>query len=111
MGSMPRRPVVLAALVVADAVTFALTIHTHLDYRSGGAGGAPTVMSLGQLLGWIISVGLLLVLAALVAARVGEWRQRRRRARLAAALAEASASSSGQLGVSWAPASDHSPPK
>jgi heme/copper-type cytochrome/quinol oxidase subunit 3 len=111
MKVMPRRSVVLAALVVADAVAFALTIHTHLTYRSGGAGGAPTVMTLGEMLGWIISVSLLLVLGGLMWARLGKWRQRRRRARLAAALAGAAASSSGQLGVQWSPGTDHSRPK
>jgi hypothetical protein len=54
----------IVALAVADALAFALTIHAHLTYHHAANG--PTVMPLGQLLGWIISVGLLLILILVV---------------------------------------------
>ncbi|HEU5267596.1 MAG TPA: hypothetical protein VFU35_12895, partial [Jatrophihabitans sp.] len=54
----------IVSLAVVDALAFALTIHAHLTWRRQP--GGPTVMPLGQLLGWIISVGLLLILILVV---------------------------------------------
>jgi hypothetical protein len=54
----------IIGLAVADALAFALTIHAHLTFRHASNG--PTVMPLGQLIGWILSVGLLLILILVV---------------------------------------------
>jgi uncharacterized membrane protein len=63
--------------VVADAVALALTIHTHLDFHP--TEGGTSVMTLGQLLGWVVSVVLLLIVVTMIAAELRAWRERRRR--------------------------------
>jgi hypothetical protein len=52
------------ALAVADALSWALTIHAHLTYHRGKNG--PSVMPEGQLLGWSLSVLLLIALVLLL---------------------------------------------
>ena len=54
----------IVGLAVVDALAFGLTIHAHLTYHHSHDG--PSVMPLGQLLGWILSVALLLVLILVV---------------------------------------------
>jgi hypothetical protein len=57
------------ALGVADAVCWALTVHAHLTFHHHRKG--PSVMSVGQLLGWSFSILLLIsLLLLLYAARV-----------------------------------------
>jgi hypothetical protein len=65
----------LAFLLVLGGVDLAATIHAHLHFhrRPGG----PEVMSVGQLLGWVTSVGLLAVAVGLL---VTAFRSRPRRA-------------------------------
>ncbi len=61
-------------LLTADAVAFALTVHSQLDYHAGPSG--PSVTTLGQVLGWIVSVGLLgaAVLTVLGARQAARYR-------------------------------------
>jgi hypothetical protein len=78
IGAMSLRAgILLAVLLVADAVALGLTIHTHLDYHPSG--GSPSVMTLGQLLGWLVSVVLLLILVTMIAAQLRAGRERRRK--------------------------------
>lgn len=78
IGTMPRRAgILLAVFVIADAVALVLTIRTHLDYHPSD--GGPTVMTLGQLLGWLVSVVLLVIVVTMIAAQLRAWRERRRR--------------------------------
>ena len=57
----------IAVLVLLAVVDWALTIHAHLTYRHHS--GGPTIMPLGQLLGWITSIGLVIIIALLLIAR------------------------------------------
>jgi hypothetical protein len=66
---------VIVVLALADIVVFALTIRSHLNYHRPASG--PSVMPLGQLVGWIVGFGLLLVLAAIVFATAQAARYRR----------------------------------
>ena len=50
----------LIVLAVIDALAWALTIHAHLTFRRSANG--PSVMPVSQLLGWVISVAVLLLL-------------------------------------------------
>lgn len=62
---MSRRVVKwIVGLSVIDAVAWALTIHTSVTYHRSGP-TAPLVMPLGELLGWIVS-GVLLVLILVI---------------------------------------------
>ena len=54
----------IAVLGLADILAFALTIHSHLTYHAAPNG--PTVMTIGQLLGWIISVALLIIVGLII---------------------------------------------
>ncbi|HZY76829.1 MAG TPA: hypothetical protein VFE40_10950 [Jatrophihabitantaceae bacterium] len=57
------------ALGLGDVLSWALTVHAHLTFHHHRKG--PTVMPVGQLLGWSISVLLLIALLVLLyAARV-----------------------------------------
>lgn len=64
--------IVLGAI---DAADFAATVYANVGYRPGP--GMPTVMPLSQLMGWITSVSLLVVVILLL----GAVRNRRRDAR------------------------------
>ena len=87
---MSRRAVYwLAAVAIADAVVFALTIRAHLRYHPGN--GNPSVMSLGEALGWIIGVGLLGVLVSAITVHIRAARTRRRLAAMRRAAAESAA--------------------
>lgn len=55
-----RARVVLATLAAVDVLAFVLTLHAHADYRPRH--GGPTVMPLGQLMGWIVTVSLFLLI-------------------------------------------------
>jgi hypothetical protein len=63
----------LAVLVPLTALDLALTIHAHLRFHHTRTG--PTVMTLGQLLGWTSSAVLLCVIVIVV---IGGRRSRRR---------------------------------
>lgn len=54
----------IAALGVLDIVCFALTIHAHLSFHR--APGGPSSMSLGQVVGWVASIVLLVLIALVV---------------------------------------------
>jgi hypothetical protein len=57
------------ALAVGDVVSWVLTVHAHLTFHRHKNG--PSVMPIGQLLGWSISILLLIaLLLLLLAARV-----------------------------------------
>ena len=60
MSPARRRRNWLLAILVIDAVDFLLSYNAHRHYVAGP--GQPTVMPLGQLLGWSTSVILLIVL-------------------------------------------------
>ena len=55
----------IAVLGAADILAWILTIHAHATYRRTTA-SAPSVMPLGQLLGWIISIGLLILIVMIL---------------------------------------------
>jgi uncharacterized membrane protein len=76
----PRARNWIIALAVADAICFALTVHAHLSFHH--ARGGPTVMSVGQLLGWAISALLLIAIGVVLVAvhlekRYGDHRRQR----------------------------------
>ncbi len=54
----------LLVLVVADVIAFALTIHAQLTYSPGPNG--PSDTTLGQLMGWILSFGLLAAIGVIL---------------------------------------------
>jgi hypothetical protein len=56
----------IAVLAVADVIAFALSIHSQVDYRT--APGSPSTTTLNQVMGWIISFGLLLAIVLIVLA-------------------------------------------
>ncbi len=61
---MSRRAVQwIVGLGVLDIVVFALTLHAHLTFHR--TPNSPTVMTVGQVLGWLIT-GVLLVAIALI---------------------------------------------
>jgi len=64
---------VLAGLAVLD---LALTIHAHLTFHR--TPGGPTVMPLGQLLGWASSVVLIVAAACVFVGGHNEARRRER---------------------------------
>jgi hypothetical protein len=75
VSSKAWRWVVLLGLL--DVVAFVLTLHAHAEFHSQPGG---PVTSLGQVLGWIISAGLLIIdvlviLAARQSARYRRWSQ------------------------------------
>jgi hypothetical protein len=51
-------------LAVGDAVVFAFTIHSQIDFHETRTG--PSVTDLNDVLGWIISFGLLVVVVLIV---------------------------------------------
>jgi hypothetical protein len=53
---------------VAEVVVLALTLHAHFTFHSNGGPNSPSVMSVGQLLGWFFSAALLIAMILLVAA-------------------------------------------
>ena len=54
----------IVGLGVLDVVTFALTLHANLTFHS--TTNSPTVMTIGQALGWIITAVLLVMIAMIV---------------------------------------------
>lgn len=73
---MPHRfALSLTFFVIADVVAWLLTVHATVDYHAVGDG--PTVLSLGDLLGWIVSIALLLVVVAMIASALSRRRYRR----------------------------------
>ena len=64
----------IAVLALLAIVDWALTIHAHLTYHHHP--GGPTIMPLGQLLGWVTSIGLVVVIMVLLIARQRQrtWR-------------------------------------
>jgi hypothetical protein len=66
----------LAFLVPLMALDLGLTIHAHVTFRHSRTG--PTVMSVGQLLGWASSVVLLCIILIVV---IGGRKAARRRSR------------------------------
>jgi heme/copper-type cytochrome/quinol oxidase subunit 3 len=56
------------AFGIADVLVFGLTLHAHFSYHSSGAANSPSVMSVGQLLGWFFTVVLLAAMLAVIAA-------------------------------------------
>jgi uncharacterized membrane protein len=54
----------VAALALADAVAFAVTVHSQATYHP--AAGSPSVTTAGRVLGWAISVILLIVVVLTV---------------------------------------------
>jgi hypothetical protein len=74
---MTRRGwIVFGVFAALDALDFALTIRDHFTYRGGH--GMPTVMPVGQVLGWFTSVSLFLLLAGI---SYGAFRGRAARSR------------------------------
>jgi hypothetical protein len=55
------------ALAAADLIVFAITLHAHLSFHDAGGPNSPSVMSVGQLLGWFFTVALFCALLAVVA--------------------------------------------
>ena len=53
-----------AAVAIADVIAFALTIRSHDDFHRTATG--PAVMSVGQVLGWIVSGALLVALGLMI---------------------------------------------
>ncbi len=74
-GLSPRVKRWAIALAVADALAWALTIHAHLTFRQRK--GGPSVMSEGQLLGWSLSVLLLIALILLLLGARADAKYRR----------------------------------
>lgn len=62
------------ALGAADVLAWVLTIHAHLTFHRHKNG--PTVMTVGQLLGWSLSVLLLIALLVLLLAARADARYR-----------------------------------
>jgi hypothetical protein len=63
----------LAVLGIADLLAWILTLRAHFDFHHSHNG--PTVMTIGQLLGWFVSVVLLVLIAVILL----ETRRARRR--------------------------------
>jgi uncharacterized membrane protein len=53
----------IAGVALVDAVAFALTVHATADYHPSADGPTTT---LGQVLGWIVSIILLIVIVLIV---------------------------------------------
>ena len=66
------------ALAVADVLVWVLTVHAHLTFHRTRTG--PSVMPVGQLLGWAFSVLLLVALVVLLLAVRADARYRNARA-------------------------------
>ena len=62
------------ALSAADVLSWVLTIHAHLSFHRHKNG--PSVMPVGQLLGWSISILLLIALLLLLLAARADARYR-----------------------------------
>jgi hypothetical protein len=56
-----------AILAAADVIAFVFTVHAQVTYHP--APGDPSVTTLGQVLGWIISFGLLVTLLVMILVR------------------------------------------
>lgn len=54
----------VVGLGVLDAVSFALTLHAHLTFHR--TPNSPSVMTIGQVLGWLITAVLLVMIALIV---------------------------------------------
>jgi hypothetical protein len=66
----------LAVLVAADLLAWILTLRAHFDFHHSRNG--PSVMTIGQLLGWFFSVVLLvLIVVVLLEGRRGRRRSPR----------------------------------
>ncbi len=65
-----------AILGAADVVAFVFTVHAQVTYHP--APGDPSVTTLGQVLGWIISFGLLITLVLMIFVRRYDRRMRGR---------------------------------
>jgi hypothetical protein len=63
------------ALGVADAVVWALTINAHLSFHRSK--NSPSVMPVGQLLGWSFSILLLIALVLLLLGARADAKYRR----------------------------------
>ena len=63
------------ALAVADVLVWVLTVHAHLTFHRTKTG--PSVMPVGQLLGWAFSVLLLVALVVLLLAVRADVKYRR----------------------------------
>lgn len=67
----PRVVRIVGVLGLIDIAIFALTIHAHLSFHRKP--GGPTVMPLGQLMGWFLGFLILFVIAVILfAARASE---------------------------------------
>jgi hypothetical protein len=69
----------LIVLSVLSAIDLAATIHAHLTWKR--TAGGPTVMPLGQLLGWVSSTLLVIAVVLAVITGIASTRRRRRRYR------------------------------
>lgn len=63
-------------LAAADGLAWILTVHSHFTYHH--TVGGPTIMPVGQLLGWVVSILLLIVIALIVLAARQNARYERR---------------------------------
>jgi hypothetical protein len=88
-----RRWTWLVATFVVGAIDLAATINTSVHWHA--TLGGPSVITLGQLLGWVTSIALL-VIAALIA--ISGRREQQRRARFARRVAAATAAAAATQG-------------
>ncbi len=65
-----RRWIWTGVLAVLDAIAIASALHAHDDFHPGGGSSQPSVMTLGQALGWFASVVLTFVLVAVVSSMI-----------------------------------------
>jgi hypothetical protein len=70
-----RRWIWLLVLSALAAVDLAGTVHAHLTWKR--TAGGPTVMPLGQLLGWVSSTLLVIAVVLAVITGISDTRQRR----------------------------------
>jgi hypothetical protein len=74
-GMSPRVRNWAIGLGVADAAVWVLTVHAHLSFHRSKHG--PSVMPVGQLLGWAFSILLLIALVLLLLAARADSKYRR----------------------------------
>jgi hypothetical protein len=74
-----RRWTWLIVLCALSAIDLAATIHAHLTWKR--TAGGPTVMPLGQLLGWVSSTLLVIAVVLALITGISSRRQRRQRYR------------------------------
>ena len=77
---MSRRWAWIGALAVLDALVFALTLHATADFHPGHGAAQTSVMTLGQAMGWFISVVLFVVLILALGSAVRAQRRASRAA-------------------------------